>query len=42
VLAERMGSLHTIVESLAGPWGVVAAAGVGALAAIGYAAYQAV
>jgi len=42
VLAERMGSLHTIVESLAGPWGVVAAAGVGALAAIGYAAYQAI
>jgi hypothetical protein len=42
VLMERMGSLHTIISSLTGVWGAVAIAGVGALAAIGYAAYQAI
>lgn len=41
VLAERAGSLHTIVEGLISPWGAVGVAGVAALAAIGYAAFEA-
>lgn len=41
VLAERAGSLNTVIQGLVGPWGAVGLAGVGALVAIGYAAYQA-
>jgi hypothetical protein len=42
VLLEYSNALHLILGKLSGVWGVVGAAGVGALATIGYAAYQAV